>query len=432
MGKEIWKKGVFLLAALLLPVFGVGYTTRDTAASVGGAEPLTLPLSETESQTLEDMAEDWAEALSLRKGEIRYEMMSENMKEQFVQEQIAVQGKDWSYNIGGSSPWVNDYEITLKDDKATIVYDMMDSTPQHYEMIEILKFGKTDGKPVVTFDTCSDLRLGGKSYTTLYPTYFWNKDAADHGMLDFLRESVFEVFRQNFGDSELVSLAFDFKDVQKKTRGNGNEEITVDFTVTLDYRQPFRDPDEAEYVRKYLTSDPEKYEECYRGYYDLREYKNNYRFVCQTLPGAEDMTEDECFPETFRLYVQDSESTPFSFSDKTPAAKPSSDCSGLCGIVKMPEGNAVLVEQQLWIQERGGRTNNGYFVLNTENAEGFDVAPDAIITLWDGDVQKRVGREEWIEILKHSGNNAGKSYFVEMRQDGGEAVILNVAEVYRP
>lgn len=429
------RKGLPLLALALLLAVGAGCAIKEAAEPVliGGAEQIALPLNEEEIKTLKGMAADWAEALANREGEIRYNMMSENMKEQFVAERIAIDGEDWSFhNIRGSSPWVNDYEITLTGDKATIVYDMQDSIPQHYEMIEILKFGEIGGEFVVTFDTCSSLRQDGTPYTTLYPTYFIDNTALDPGVSDFLRESIFEVFRQNWGNFELVSFAFDFHDVQKKRVANGNDEITVDFTVTLEYRNPFCDPDEVNTVREYLYSDTETYEKNYREYYDVHEYKNNYRFICQTAPGAEDVTEDTCFPETFQLYTDDSDSTPFRFSEKISASSLSEKSAEFCGITKMKSENAVLVEAQLWVQDRSGRTNNGYFVLNTENAEGFTVADDAVILLQDTGGLKKVSREEWMELLKFSGSNADKSYSVDFRQENHEIFISGVTEVYRP
>ena len=428
------RKGLPLLALALLLAAGAGCAVQKAADPVllGGAEQIALPLNEEEIGTLKGMAADWAEALSLREGETRYNMMSESMKEQFVKERIAEEGEDWSFhNIRGSSPWVNDYEITLTGDKATIVYDMQDSG-QHYEMIEILKFGEIDGEFVVTFDTCSTLRQYGTPYTTLYPTYSINNVALDPGVSDFLRESIFEVFRQNWGNFELVSFAFDFHDVQKKRVANGNDEITVDFTVTLEYRNPFCDPDEVNTVREYLYSDTETYEKNYREYYDVHEYKNNYRFICQTAPGAEDVTEDTCFPETFQLYTDDSDSTPFRFSEKIAASHLSEESAEFCGITKMKSENAVLVEAQLWVQDRSGRTNNGYFVLNTGNAEGFTVADDAVILLQDTGGLKKVSREEWMELLKFSGSNADKSYSVDFRQENHEIFISEVTEVYRP
>ncbi len=145
------------------------------------------------------------------------------------------------------------------------------------------------------------------------------------------------------------------------------------------------------------------------------------------------MTEDTCYPETFRLYRKDidSDNEPYDFDDKNAAAELLWDNLKLGNISKMPEGNDVLVEPQIWVEDTTGRTNNGYFVLNIGNAEGFTVADDAVILLQDAGGQKQVSCEEWMEILKFSGSNAYKSYSVELGWKDDEAFVAKVTEVYR-
>ncbi len=432
------RKGLPLLALALLLAAGAGCAIKEAAEPVliGGAEQIALPLNEEEIKTLKGMAADWAEALANREGEIRYNMMSENMKEQFVAERIAIDGEDWSFhNIRGSSPWVNDYEITLTGDKATIVYDMQDSIPQHYEMIEILKFGEIDGEFVVTFDTCSSLRQDGKPYNnvTFVSTGVFDEEL-DNGVFDFMRESITAVLKQlQLDHKEIENISFWILDVQKKALSNGNDEIMVDFELGADYRNAFRDPDDIQYIFEKKETNPEEYEKLYREYYALQEYKEAYRFICQTAPGAEDVTEDTCYPETFRLYRKDidSDSEPYDFDDKNAAAELLWDNLKLGNISKMPEGNDVLVEPQIWVEDTTGRTNNGYFVLNIGNAEGFTVADDAVILLRDADGQKQVSCEEWMEMLKFAGSNAYKSYSVELGWKDDEAFVAKVTEVYR-
>nr|WP_294681850.1 M56 family metallopeptidase [uncultured Anaerotignum sp.] len=61
------------------------------------------------------LAEQWAEALSLGDGKIRYAQMGKEAKAQFAEEQKAVQGEDWDYHIGSSSPWVTSYTIEERE-----------------------------------------------------------------------------------------------------------------------------------------------------------------------------------------------------------------------------------------------------------------------------------------------------------------------------
>ena len=430
LNRETRKKGLPLLALALLLAIGAGCAVKEKD---GPAEFLEAPLDEGEMAELKSMAEEWAEALSLRDGKTRYDMMSEDMQAQFIKEQTAVQGEDWDYTIGSSSPWVNAYEVTLAGNQATIIYDMQDSTPQHYEMTEILKFEALDGEYVVTHDTCSTLRLDGKPYRNVTATYVTDGNELDHGIYDFMRQSAIAVFEQGKWQTyELEDFIFHIRDIQKRVLGNGHEEAAVDFQLTVKYRNPFRDPDDVGYIQNARAEGRREYDTLYREYYQLQEYTDNYRFICEMLPGAEDVTEDTCFPETFRLYVNDVRlgSPAFSFADKVSAAEGLLwDHWGLCAVSKMATGNDVLVDPQLWIQDNSGRTNNGYFILDLDMAEGFSVAEDAVITLQD---KGEVSCAEWMEILKQAGSNEGRSYSVETRQDGERVVISKAKEVYRP
>jgi hypothetical protein len=71
------------------------------------------------------------------------------MKEQFIEGQKQ-RSDPWNFNIGVSSPWVKDYEITIKDGSAEILYHMTDSTQSIYDQKEIIYFGKENGKTVVS------------------------------------------------------------------------------------------------------------------------------------------------------------------------------------------------------------------------------------------------------------------------------------------
>lgn len=100
--------------------------------------------------TIEDLATVWANALlSSRDGKPRYEMMSEQAKAKFTQEQIVRSGADWNFNIGYSSPWVIDYEIEVDGMKANITYLTQTSVPEYYNSKETLIFIMEDNKLVV-------------------------------------------------------------------------------------------------------------------------------------------------------------------------------------------------------------------------------------------------------------------------------------------
>lgn len=128
-----WVVSVALVAVLIL---GIGLLANPSAASAD-KEKLHI-------------AQVWAEALKLRDGKLRYELMSESMKEKFIAQQKGQQGEDWNFTIGGSSPWVVDYEITIQDEQAIILYHLADSSGASYERTEVLTFGWENNQLVVT------------------------------------------------------------------------------------------------------------------------------------------------------------------------------------------------------------------------------------------------------------------------------------------
>jgi beta-lactamase regulating signal transducer with metallopeptidase domain len=95
------------------------------------------------------LATVWADGLQTRDGQPRYEMMSEEMKEKFKQEQIVRSGENWNFNIGVSSPWVVDFEVEIYGTTANITYLTKTSVPAYYSMMETITFGKENGTLVV-------------------------------------------------------------------------------------------------------------------------------------------------------------------------------------------------------------------------------------------------------------------------------------------
>lgn len=129
----IWSMAILLLILIFV---SIGFLTN------------TESKAEFTRQDILPMAETWAEALKTRDGEPRYEMMSKKMKEAFIAEQ-KLRNEPWNFNIGVSSPWVMDYEITVNANSAEILYHLTDSTQQIYDKKEVIYFGKENGKIVV-------------------------------------------------------------------------------------------------------------------------------------------------------------------------------------------------------------------------------------------------------------------------------------------
>lgn len=134
-----------VIILLILSFIGFGLLTGpDNAQDI----PDRTGTQQFQDQEIRSMAEIWAEALRTRDGEPRYEIMSGEMKEEFIAGQKD-RSDPWNFNIGVSSPWVTDYEITVGEGQAEILYHMTDSTQGKYDKTEILYLGKENGKTVV-------------------------------------------------------------------------------------------------------------------------------------------------------------------------------------------------------------------------------------------------------------------------------------------
>ena len=96
--------------------------------------------------------------------------MGKAAKAQFIAEQKALDGEDWNYVIGGSSPWVDSYTIEERENAAMITYTMQDSQPAYYTMKELLKFGEENGKTVVAGYLTSNLQ--NRIWTKVSGTFF--------------------------------------------------------------------------------------------------------------------------------------------------------------------------------------------------------------------------------------------------------------------
>ncbi|WP_025025609.1 hypothetical protein [Caldalkalibacillus mannanilyticus] len=113
--------------------------------------------AEAKTKELEALAKVWAYALQTRDGKPRFDMMSDQAKEKFIQEQIIRAGEDWNYNIGYSSPWVEEFKIEVNEWTATITYLTRTSEPAYYYSMETVTFAEEkDSYVVANYDTVID------------------------------------------------------------------------------------------------------------------------------------------------------------------------------------------------------------------------------------------------------------------------------------
>lgn len=423
------KRGMVLVAMTLVLALTCG-----CLVSYGGSDASGEVLTEKAALTAEqqEITRLWAEALSLRDGKLRYERMGEKAKARFEEEQKAVQGEDWDFNIGWSSPWVVSYEVEEKENAAIITYYMQDSEPQQYTMKELLKFGKENGKTVVESYLTSNLYgEDGK----VHPVIGRRGMELDEGIWDFLYQSVVGfVSQSDWQIYELEEFNFNIINVEKKRLANGRDEVIVDFGLQIVHRNHFCDPAETSYLKKVKEQGRKEYEVLYQEYYKQQESNTVMRFTCEVLPGEARIYEGTCYPETFRLYNDDFDPHKITFENKNPAYEGFYEeelRDGWFAYISPAKGDGnVTVFRQIRISDVTGRTNNGYFDLHLERGGVFEVAENAVIIMGEaGEEPYTVTREEWLDWME--GAEHGGDFTLGFGKDeNGYDIITEVREGY--
>ncbi|ATW24689.1 hypothetical protein [Candidatus Formimonas warabiya] len=126
-----------------------------------------------ESQAAEEkeilrVAGRWAEGLKQRDGRLRYDDMTPALQKEFKAYQQEISGNANNWVIGGSSPWVESYEIDVQGMSAFITYLTKTSNPATFIKKEELSFTKEKGKLVVAESYEAD-EFSGDFYTLFIP-----------------------------------------------------------------------------------------------------------------------------------------------------------------------------------------------------------------------------------------------------------------------
>ncbi|HYE67276.1 MAG TPA: hypothetical protein VEA58_01615 [Anaerovoracaceae bacterium] len=218
---------------------------------------------EPEYSEMLSMSTIWAEALKTRDGEPRFEIMSEKLQGEFIEGQ-KLRSDPWNFNIGVSSPWVTDYEITVHQNSAEILYHMTDSTQGIYDMREIIYFGEENGKTVVT--EAEELPGDWERYDDYAPT-----DVIGATEID-----IFE-FEKLLYLSPLSSSTFDY--AESRMKGSicivTNERFKIDNFNEDDYE--LQNP---KYTEEKMTDDmTQAFEKSTMSKISISEYKEKYRYT---------------------------------------------------------------------------------------------------------------------------------------------------------
>lgn len=424
------RKGVALVAMTLVLALSCGCLVSYGGADAGGEPLVDMAENAVLTAKQQEMVRLWAEALSIRDGKIRYDMMGEKAKAQFEAEQKAVQGEDWDFNIGGSSPWVMSYAVEEKENAAIITYTLQDSIPQQYTRKELLKFGEENGKTVVESYLISNLYWAdGK----VHPVVSRTGVELEEGIWDFMYQSVVGFISQSkWQIYELEGFDFDIFNVETRPLSDGTNEVMVDFNLHIVDRNPFRDPDDAGYIKRAKEAGHPHYEILYEEYYKQKESNMNLRFLCYVQKDAMVINEDTCDPERFYLLNDDGDphATTFekgyladaSYYEETPAD------GWFCTLRLSVDESHVIAQRQIIIQDISGRTNNGYFRYNIGLPKQFEIAEDAVVVVGGaGEEPRTMEKEEWIQW--RSGVDRPIGYTLQFEQnENGEYIITTLRE----
>lgn len=127
---------------------------EETPAVISEEEIEQVNEKDKVSDEIKELATIWAEALKLRDGKPRYDMLANDAKDKFLEEQVISNGEDGIYVIGVSSPWVVDFDIEVDGMNAIITYLMQTSDPAYFETKEIITFKKENDTFIVeSFET---------------------------------------------------------------------------------------------------------------------------------------------------------------------------------------------------------------------------------------------------------------------------------------
>lgn len=151
-----------------------------------------LACQNNESQALEEeeilhIAGLWAEGLKQRDGRVRYEHMTAALQQNFKAYQQKITGDADNWVIGGSSPWVESYEMEVQGTSAFITYLTRTSNPATFIKKEELSFVKENGKLLVADNYEAD-EFNGDFYTLFIP-WSWAK-VNDNPYISFFDGSI--------------------------------------------------------------------------------------------------------------------------------------------------------------------------------------------------------------------------------------------------
>lgn len=223
----------------------------------------------------EETINTWISSFMERDGSARYSIMTDNAKKKLMDEQEKTTGDKYNTVIGYSSPWIESYNVVYYGDMAYIDYKLADSTPQYYNMKEVLKLKESDNKILVD-DYITSILYNYDTQQQLNPTIIMD-DKISESMAVFLLSH----FNENMSDMDIESIKFTTVDTTKKELKDRNIEYEENFDIEFVSRNKF--PQNGEYT-----------ENLFQDYYKPIKTQTNVTVTYIAPYGITDINDEKC------------------------------------------------------------------------------------------------------------------------------------------
>jgi len=234
-----------------------------------------------------EMAESWAKAWKTRKGELRYNIMSEKMKREFEEKQGTLENGNLNTSIRYSSPWVVSYTVDVDEESesAEVCYVMKTSPNDYYVMWDYLAFGfdNVKNKMEVIASVSSDLFNYDEPHECVSEVFPHSVSYGNIGEMDKYIIPYSTYVNISSAAASMISSEHMYKDkfissiyLYQTSADNTGKIITIDFDMTATSRSLPINPAKDEKIKKLKGENIDEYIKLFSEY-DLDSAKDiNY------------------------------------------------------------------------------------------------------------------------------------------------------------
>lgn len=272
----------------------------------------------------------------------------------------------------------------------------------------------------------------------VHPVRFQTGSELDEGIWDYMYQSVIGFYAESkWNIYEIEEFAFDIQSVTMDRLDDTRERVTVDFDMKMSYRNPFRDPDEAGYIKQAKETGHPYYETFYNEYYQQQTMQNEMRFVMDIQPNAIRIYEDTVYEESIQLYtrepdhplIEDDGKYLYSYEfdyDTRPIG------AWYCSFQVNPSTQELTADRNVFVQDRSGRTNNGFFAFPLGFGTAVTISEDSTIFLSaPAEDQKKISEEEWKKLIEKDTCGNQRYYTAVFKENAdGDFELVEAREGY--